>query len=83
MKTKKIITKFSLVLIVFVSFYLHSCQRGEWCADCHWDCEFYPLGPTDRTFCALSLEECEAEVQDFLNGRFYPDCWGCSEPYQD
>jgi hypothetical protein len=83
MKTKKIISKFFLVLIVIISFYLHSCERGEWCAECNWDCETHPIGSTNKTFCADSYEDCEAEVQEFLSNRFYPDCWHCSEPNQD
>ena len=83
MKTKKIITKFSLVLIIFISFYLHSCKRGDWCADCQWTCtSISPIGPNERTFCDYSLEECEERVQDFLNKCFAPDCWECTEPYE-
>ena len=81
MKTKRIISRFFLVLIMLISFYLHSCEREEWCADCYWDCTIDPLfGPKEETFCADSREKCEEEIQDFLDSRFSPSCWECSKP---
>jgi hypothetical protein len=81
MKTKRIISKFFLVLIVVISFYFNSCEREEWCSHCYWNCSFDPaFGSKEESFCANSREECEAEVQDFLDGRMFPSCWECSEP---
>jgi hypothetical protein len=82
MKIKKFTVKFFTVLIVFISLFINACKREEWCVDCYWVCSFDPLtGPTSKTICAYSRQECEAEVQDFLDGRVLPDCWECSDPY--
>jgi len=84
MKTKEIISKCFFALIVIVSLYLQSCEREQWCADCYWDCSIDPLfGSKEETFCAHSREQCEEEIQDFLDGRFSPSCWKCSEPIQN
>ena len=83
MKTKKIITKSFLVLIVSVSFYLHSCEREGWCVDCKWVCDVKPIGSDSRTFCADSPEECQARVKEFMDHRVLPDCWECGDPYED
>jgi hypothetical protein len=81
MKTKKIVTRCLLAFIVFISLYLHACEREEWCAYCQWECSFDPLtGPTSKTICAHSYRQCEDEILDFLDGRFLPDCWECTEP---
>ncbi len=83
MKTTGIISRFFIVLTVLILFCLHSCEREKWCADCYWDCSFDPLfGDKEENFCADSREECEEEIQNFLDGRFSPDCWECSEPIQ-
>ena len=83
MKTHKIITKISLVLIVFITSCLHSCQKGDWCVDCQWVCDVQPIGPDSRTLCADSPEACEAEVQDFMDRRSLPKCWECGDPYEN
>ena len=83
MKTKKIITKSFLVLIVSVSFCLHSCERGAWCVDCKWVCDVRPIGRDSRTFCADSPEECQARVKEFMDHRVLPDCWECSDLYEN
>jgi hypothetical protein len=82
MKSRRIISKLFTVVIVLLSLYLHACDREEWCADCQWNCSFDPLtGPTSKTFCAYSYRQCEKEVVDFLDGRMFPDCWECTDPY--
>ena len=81
MKTKRIISRFFLALIVIISLYLHSCEREEWCAECmRYRC-FYPDEIIDtKTFCSHSLERLEEERDDFLNSRILT-CWECYEPY--
>ena len=83
MKTKKVITKSLLVLIVFVSLCLHSCEKKGWCIDCKWVCDVKPIGPESRTFCAESAEECEARVNEFMGHRVLPDCWKCGSIYEN
>ena len=85
MKTKRIISRFLLVLIVLITFYLQACKREEWCADCQWICtDTEPIfGDKEERFCVDSREQCEIEVQDFLDSRFLPSCWECSEPHQE
>jgi len=82
MKTRRIISRFILVLIILIPLFLHACKREQWCAECNWACSFDPLtGPTHETFCAYSYDQCEDEVLDFLDGRLLPDCWDCTEPH--
>ncbi len=83
MQTKKIITKSFPVLVIILSFWLHSCEREEWCAFCEWTCtSFDPwFGSKTRTICADSRLECEESVQDFVSSRFASGCWECTEPY--
>lgn len=83
MKSKNIISRFFLVFIILISFYFPSCEKEEWCAYCQWNCLIDPLfGPKSEEFCADSREQCEEDIQDFLDARLSPSCWECDEPYQ-
>jgi uncharacterized protein with PIN domain len=84
MKTKRIIYRFSLLLIALFSLCLHSCEREEWCADCkkYKILDFNQTSPIDtKTICANSLEECEEKIENVNNGHLFT-FWHCSKPYQ-
>ena len=83
MKTKRIISRFFLVLIVLISLYLHACEEEDWCADCEqYDCRdiFYEKILDTKTICADSKAECKDEIISF-HVEYYSSCWDCSEPY--
>jgi hypothetical protein len=85
MKTKGIISRFFPVLIVLISFNLHSCEREEWCANCkkYKILDFDQKSPIDtKTICANSLEECEEKIENVNNGHIFT-FWHCSKPYQN
>jgi hypothetical protein len=84
MKTKSIIARFFFVLIILISFYLHSCKRDEWCADCEqYDCRdiLYEKVLDIKTICADSKAECLDSIMSF-HVKYYTTCWDCSEPYR-
>jgi hypothetical protein len=85
MKTKEIITKLFLLSGVLILFFLHSCEKEDWCSDCRqYDCNdiFYEKLLDIKTICADSKADCREEIRKF-HIEYYSTCWDCSEPYKN
>jgi hypothetical protein len=79
MKTKRIISRFFIVLIALFSLYLHSCEKEEWCAQCKaYICVFGGTFET-RLICADGRRQCEEEIKDWVK-KWGWECWECDEP---
>ncbi len=84
MKTRGIVLRCFFGLSVTFLLFINSCEK-DFCAECTWDdynCADYPHLTSHKSFCAPSYAECEDQINEFLNSRWYPECWDCTIPRQ-